>query len=182
MNVLTNRKGRKRKSGYRHPNGELKTKTIDYMKLASEQPHRRGLPADYRLSHDAETELGRLYLKKQITESQYLAGQEYARRVGAYMATICAPHGMVGSGRWSGCNPDACRKEPDQCECTRRLRDYQEFHEVTAKCGRRVEMVMKRVIVNGNTPGNYELAILLIGLSALTRHMHLTARSKSRYS
>ncbi len=176
--TLTNRKGRKRKSGYRQPNGQLVRQVIDYTKLAAEQPHRRDLPADQRLSHDADTELGRLYLKKQIAEPQYLAGQEYARRVGAYMATICPPHNMTVSGRWSDCNPDLCRKEPDECECARRLRDYQEFHEVVAKCGRRVEMIMKRVVINGLSPGNYELGILLVGLMALSKHMHLTMRGK----
>ena len=182
--ALTNRRGRKRKSGYRQPNGQLvrQPQEINYSHLAAEQPHRIGLPEDSRLRQEAETEIGRLYLKKQIGEPQYLAGQEYARRVGAYLASIGVPSGTAGSGRWSGCNPDLCRNEPDQCECARRLRDYQEFHEVIAKCGRRVEMVMKRVVINGDSPGSYELGILVVGLMALSRHMHLTARGKSRYA
>lgn len=182
VQMALNRKGRKRKSGYRQPNGQLRREKVDYMKLASEQPHRRALPATQRLSHDADSVLGRLYIKKQVSEPQYLAGQEYSRRVGAYLATICPPVAMAGSGRWSGCNPELCRSDPNDCECAHRLRDYQEFHEVIANCGRRVEMVMKRVIVNDNEPGNYELAILVVGLSALSRHMHLTERGKLRYA
>lgn len=179
--ALTNRRGRKRKSGYRESNGRPQREVIDYTKLAAEQPHRRDLPEKHKLSQDADTQIGRLYLKDQISEPQYLAGQEYERRVGAYMATICGPQALAGSGKWSGCRPELCRAYPDLCECARKLRDYQEFHEEIAKCGRRVEMVMKRVVINRLPPGSYELGILVVGLMALCRHMRLTARGKSRY-
>ena len=173
------RVGRKRKSGRRHANGELAHPAVNYGALAALQPHRRSLPVNARLSQDATTELGRAFLRGQITEAEHLAGQEYARRIGQYRATVCGPRTTAGAGRWSGCNPDLCRFEGGDCECLRRRRDYQEFQEVIAKAGRRVEMAVNRVVAHDQTPIFHDIYLLSLGLSALARHMRLTNRQKN---
>lgn len=173
------RAGRKRKSGRRHANGELAHPAVNYGALAALQPHRRGLPVNARLSQDATTELGRAFLRGQITEAEHLAGQEYARRIGQYRATVCGPRAGAGSSRWSGCNPDLCRLDGGSCECLRRRQDYQEFQHVVAMQGRRVELAVGWVVSHDRVPMKDEIALLSIGLSALARHMRLTNRQKS---
>ncbi len=173
------RAGRKRKQGRRSPNGDLARPAVNYAALAALQPHRRVLPPDARLSQDATTELGRAFLRRQITEPEHLAGQEYARRIGQYVATIAGPRAGVGTGRWPGCNPDLCLEDGSDCECRRRLRDYQEFHEVVARCGRRVEIAVNRIVQHDQTPVFSDIYLLSIGLSSLARHMRLTNRQKT---
>lgn len=173
------RAGRNRKAGRRTANGELARPAVNYRAMAALQPHRRALPEDARLSSEATTELGRAFLRGQITEPEHLAGQEYARRIGQYRATVCGPRATSGAGRWSGCNPDRCRLDGGDCECLRRRRDYQELQEVVAGEGRRVEMAVNRIVAHDQEPSLNDIILLSVGLSALARHLHLTNRQKS---
>lgn len=65
----------------------------------SRQPHRRLVRDDDRLSEKAESPLGRLVLKRLISEEQYQAGVLYAVDVGAYRAVIEGPRGTAGADR-----------------------------------------------------------------------------------
>jgi len=175
------RSGRKRKSGYRrHPGGQLAAgPAVNYRAMAAMQPHRRDLPVEARLSPNATTELGRAKEKWQITQPQLLAGEEFARRTGQYLATIDGPSLTSGNGRWSGCNPSACGSD-DDCECRRRRRDYQELQEVIAQCGRRVEIVVKWVVIYNLVPSKSDLPLLVEGLQALAVHLRLTNQGNRR--
>lgn len=105
------RAGRKRKSGRRHPSGELvRDKRPDDRVRASRQPHRRALKEGDRLSEKAESMLGRLSLqidpasdkkrpKSLISAEQFEAGELYARVVGKYRSTIESPPSGGGFGR-----------------------------------------------------------------------------------
>ncbi len=173
------RPGRKRKSGRRTASGHLAREHVNYAALAAEQPHRRGLPVEARLSQDAVTELGRLSLVRLITETQKLAGEEYARRTAAYRAVVGGPPGTARSSFLAGCNPDSCSYDPDgRCECRRRVTEYQELFQVVNQCGRRVEMAVKRVVAHNEAPDAWELALLSLGLTALAAHLRLTERGK----
>lgn len=174
--AMANRKGRKRKSGYRTPSGQLVRQYVDYRKMAAEQPHRRDLPGRARLSQEATTSLGRLHLFGKIPEAWVLAGYEYARRIGAYRATTSGPRATAGNGHWGGCNPDLCRADMAECECDRRTKAYQELFEVVNKCGRRVERVVNKIVAHDEELGGFELNLLSIGLEALARHLRLAER------
>jgi hypothetical protein len=176
------RVGRKRKAGRRTASGQLAREHVNYAALAALQPHRRDLPLEVRLSQDATTEIGRLFLWKRITEEQYLAGQEYERRIGAYRATIAGPHGLVGITGWSGCNPDVCRRNGNECECSRRAHAYQELSDVINQQGRRVELVTNRIVGSGEKVTYLELPLLRMGLGALAGHLRLTERGKRAYA
>lgn len=166
--------GRKRKHGRRHPGGQLIQPAVNYRAMAALQPHRRGLP-DPESEH-ATTELGRMFLQNKITEPQFLAGQEYARRIGQYRATICGPRTTVGAGRWPGCNPEFCS---DECECLRRKQDVQELQEVIMEKGLAVEIVTRHVVAY-DLPVVSNLNYLHLGLQALATHLHLTNRTNKR--
>ncbi len=172
------RAGRKRKQGRRSASGHLAREFVNYAAMAAEQPHRRCLPSKVRLSQDATTELGRLYLCDKITEPMYLAGEEYSRRIEAYRATTGGPRAMIISSRWSGCNPDLCRIDVQECECYRRTLAYQELFEVVNQCGHRVERVIRRIIGQDEPISSFELNLLSIGLTALAKHLHLSERGR----
>ncbi len=181
---MARRAGRKRKQGLRTPNGELARPAVNYGALAALQPHRRDLPEEARLSQDATTELGKAFLRGLITEAEHLAGQEYARRRGQYMATVCGPRTIAGTSRWSGCNPDECLAlaidgAHHSCECQRRRQDYQEMQQVISRCGRKVEAALGWVIAYDRVPMADEVYLLSIGLRALARHMRLTNGHKA---
>jgi hypothetical protein len=180
------RAGRKRKSGRRTASGPLAREHVNYAAMAALQPHRRRLPVEARLSQDATTALGRLFLCGKIWEPQKLAGEEYTRRVGSARATMAGPGRMGPHGRWSGCNPDGCRADLDGCECYRRIAAYQELFQVVNRCGHRVEIMVKRVISDADldetTLSGDELDMVRIGLSALAAHLRLTERGKRAYA
>src|SRR6187455_3056807 len=102
------RKGRPRKTGPRYRNGNLRPTSepaISPAAIAATQPHRAGL-GDSAVDQKAESELGRMVLRSQISAIQYLAGQRYAAQWRAYLATLDGPRSpQRGHGRGNGCNP-----------------------------------------------------------------------------
>src|SRR5258708_6315992 len=123
------RKGRRRKGGERYPSGDLKLKAISPKEVAAKMPHRREL-GDAAMSHLAENELGRQALKGLITPDQLLAGQMFAARCHAYLATIEAPRMPApASGRMGqGGECLNCSDPGDSfCLCSMRKRAYIEM-------------------------------------------------------
>lgn len=174
------RTGRHRRQVRRQPNGQPSRPAIDYRKLASEQPHRRWLPADVRLDQKADTTLGALVLIGAVTVDQGLAGDAYAAAVGRYRSVVQPPRGLAGRGRGFDCNPQLCMRETDYpCECRQRKSRYDELYEVLAKVGRKPLMAVNRVVVFQQRVTRSEMDHLRIGLSALARHMGLTRDRKS---
>lgn len=132
------RAGRKRKSGHRHPGGQLKKpkkQQIDDTVRTQRQPHRRALAHQLRADgveqlelekfvkgEEAESPIGRLWaaglLKltgdggdTQAARDRYDAGTMYAQVVGAYRSVIEAPNAGGGSGRGFGCLELLCKLE-----------------------------------------------------------------------
>lgn len=177
------RAGRKRKSGARHPGGQLKAKPKPDLKIrTSRQPHRRALKADDRLDERAESPLGRLFLRGKIDNNAYDAGARYAFVVGEYRSTIEGPRATQGSGRgMDNCIAEACNRsrrsgtfDPDTCPCFRRKSRYDDAYEMLAREGRAILMVVNRIVVHRGEPAEEDIVYLVAGLSILARHFGLT--------
>jgi hypothetical protein len=102
------RPGRKRKQGARYPGGQRKRrsneeKIEERVRLARNQPHRRSLRSNDRISELAESPLGRRRLQGDISELQYQAGCRYAVIVGEYRTILQGPKMTAGSGRALSC-------------------------------------------------------------------------------
>lgn len=92
MKLKVERRGRKRKSGNRHPGGQLvDEKPPDRKVVALRMPHRQDVPR--HLAHDAKAEsvLGRYNLNGRITNIEYDAAIWYRGVVQRYRATIHCP-------------------------------------------------------------------------------------------
>lgn len=175
------RAGRKRKSGARHPGGQLKAKPKPDLKVrTSRQPHRRVLKSDDRLDERAESPLGRLFLRGKIDNDSYDAGARYAFVVGEYAATIGSPRTTSGSGRGYDCLAEitgthtACRFDPDNCACFRRKARYDGAFEVLERAGRRLLMTVNRIAVHRQEPSDEDIVYLVAGLRVLAQHFGLT--------
>lgn len=190
---LARRTGRKRKSGKRHPSGELirEVRPDDRIRT-SRQPHRRKVEEGDRLDQRAESPLGRLNLCKDsdgnrlITADQLIAGQTYARIVGAYRSVIEAPSGTAGSGRGSTCleywMPGACHQDPDNCSCRQAKERYDGAYEAVVKAGQRAAKTVARVAVQQEDPMREDIPYLVVGLRALVRHFGLTKSGNHGHS
>lgn len=184
---MAGRAGRKRKSGPRHRSGALKKKKKtrdEQVQLGRRMPHRRALRSDDRLDVRAESPLGRLVLAGRVSEEQCIAGELYARAVGAYRATIDSPRSTAGSGRGSGCRSEAfgqenaCRVDPDGCRCLRRREAYDSAFCSLNDAGQRAAKVVARVAVHGEAIAPEDVVYLVRGLSSLAAHFGLTGRRR----
>lgn len=165
--ITRNRKGRKRKSGRRTASGDIARKPVDYRAMAAEWPHRRTLPEAVRSSELGENEIGRLHLRKRISESQREAGREFSRIVEAHRSAISAPRGSVGNGQGKDCNPAKC----DPCHCERRMKRYRAATTALQLKGQAVYNVTYRTAVSDEPCQDYEIDDLRTGLGALARHL-----------
>jgi hypothetical protein len=172
------RAGRKRKLGYRKPSGRLRPEApaVNYLALTANQPHRRLVADADRLSAWAGTALGRLRLWRVINEPQYMAGEEYARAIGAYLATVSGPRSTAGSGRSGDCNPELCLADDRDCTCVQKLKDYTDLYDVVADVGRDAQIAIKRLICEDVDLGLGEQVWACRALTALARHMKIRAR------
>jgi hypothetical protein len=200
------RAGRKRKSGSRHPSGQLKKtqqQETDAIRT-SRQPHRRALARELRAGgadhveveklsggEEAESPIGRLWagghLKSsgdsdsQAARDRYDAGTMYAQIVGSYRSVIEAPNGGGGSGRGFGCLELLCTLAPENCECAHRKARYDRAFETLARLGRRALLAVNSVAVHREAIDQGELVYLVSGLEQLRRVFGLTGRRKSRH-
>lgn len=173
------RPGRKRAFRGHIPGISMRGPKVDPRALSAEQPHRRHLPPDMRLSEKAETPFGCLNLMGAISNEQFEAGQRYRSIVAEYCSSIGAPLGGFPQGRGY-----PCKGEPQcglvdgapPCECRRRKIAYDQAFEALAEVGHRAQVEVAHVAVHGRKCG--ELAVLLRGLDALVRHL-LTDRRKN---
>lgn len=186
LNVMVIRKGRRRKSGRRHPNGELIAgPKIDYRALAAMQPHRREVTTKDEngnpnsLNEKAGTPLGNLLLNRTLTAEQYEAGRLYSVDCGAYFASIGVPTGLGGGGKGYGC---AGAINCENCECRRRKNEYDAAYEALVDAGQRCARAVAHIAVHGKDLMRGEMSPLLRGLDALVLHYGLTNGRKSSNS
>lgn len=167
------RAGRTRKTGPRHPGGQLKKTPAapdDDRIRAARQPQRRALAHEMRkhgaddievkkasAGEEAESPIGRLWLTgklaaredrdSQAARDRYDAANMFAQIVGAYRSVIESPRDVAGSGRGYPCDPLACLDDRDEeerrCECKARLRRYTAAYEALAGRLRRLQVELE---------------------------------------
>lgn len=177
------RKGRKRKTGYRHPGGQLVKKpkrepTVDTTIISMRQPHRQGVEEGLRHDQRAECQLGILTLNKLISGAQYRAGRRYARIVSRYLASIQAPSPnppsiagiMEPRSGFGGHLPDAIARE--------RKIEYDAAFEYLGRTGQKPQRIVARVAVQDHPCPIEEIDNLRKGLSKLDEHFMLMDRVK----
>lgn len=199
LEVVVIRKGRKRKAGIRHPNGDLVTpsqrrRRLNDLELLALQPHRRDMPIikengkpdlDLRLSDKAGTALGNLNLmrdkngKKIINDQQHEAGRLYSVDCGAYFASIGVPTGLGGGGRGYACSGEFNCQD---CECRKRKAAYDGPFEALMAAGQKCAKAVAHVAVHDKRMGDSELIPLIRGLDVLVRYYGLTAGANRRSS
>lgn len=178
--LIVVRKGRKRKSGPRHPCGQLVDGTkIDTKVIAFLQPHRRDVAPELRHDALAGTMLGRLQLGGKITKEQHDAGDWYAGVVRRYRQVIMAPNPSPGSIAGVQIVGSSGPMFIEDDEAKRRKSTYDSAFEVLDAKGQRVAKAVAHTAVNDRAADGDALKLLVIGLEALAIHRGLTKPNRS---
>ena len=175
------RRGRPRKTGPRHPNGHLKAVMAESPReRAAHMPHRRGL-GERAVDPAAESELGRMRIRGEVSEPQETAGYVYGRMWRGYVATLDSPRDAgLGHGQSSACVGCPAPLSRKFCICDLRKRIYAEASRVLVSTGRGVAPVVHAVVILDRQCQYGDLPTLRLGLSALALHLGLTNHRKSR--
>ena len=176
------RKGRPRKNGPRHKNGHLKAVMVESPReRAAHMPHRRGL-GEQALDPAAESELGRMRLRGEVSEPEATAGEIYARMWRGYVSTLNAPATPgEAQGRVSACTGCPWPEDRKYCLCDLRKRIYAEAVRVLVSTGRGVAPVVNAVVILDRQCPFQDVATLKLGLTALAEHYGLTNHRKRTY-
>jgi len=176
------RKGRPRKTGPRHKNGHLKAVMVESPReRAAHMPHRRGL-GEQALDPAAESELGRMRLRGEVSEPEATAGEIYARMWRGYVSTLNAPATPgEAQGRVSACTGCPWPEDRKYCLCDLRKRIYAEAVRVLVSTGRGVAPVVNAVVILDRQCPFQDVATLKLGLTALAEHYGLTNHRKRTY-
>lgn len=162
--------GRPRKRGRRQPNGQLARAYVNPRAQVAAQPHRLGVPRQYREHPEAESEFGRLMLRGKVTPAQFEAGRRYAELAARYRAVKGYPpihpiamnllrHGGVGGEAPDHVIAAAVRAYDDAfCAC--------EPHKVQ-------RAVTHHAVFERKVEDLTSLRLLLIGLDKLVDHFHI---------
>jgi hypothetical protein len=171
-------RGRKRLQGVkRFPNGQTAPdRGVDPKVIASRQPHRQGIPLDVVHDQAAESNFGKLFLKKHISQVQYQAGLDWRRIVQNYRSVICAPKpdavSMSGVivGPWGGSG------EIDPEKAAEWRKEYNAAFEALGMAGNRPLRAVNHWAIHDH--GDYALDYLVCGLDCLAAHFRLTKGRK----
>jgi len=174
------RKGRPRKTGPRHKNGHLKPAMAESPReRAAHMPHRRGL-GEQSSDPAAESELGRMRIRGEVSEPEETAGYVYGRMWRGYVSTLDSPRSPgEGQGRVGSCS--GC-SEPEMmrwCACALRRRIYAEAASVLVSTGSGVSPQVHAVVILDRPCS--DVPLLRLGLSALAAHYGLVNARKSAY-
>jgi hypothetical protein len=174
------RKGRPRKTGPRHKNGHLKAVMAESPReRASHMPHRRGL-GEQSSDPAAESELGRMRLRGEVSEPEATAGEVYARMWRGYVATLDSPRDAgLGHGQSSACVGCPAPLSRKFCICDLRKRIYAEASRVLVSTGRGVAPVVHAVVILDRPCAFSDLATLKLGLTALAEHYGLLTNHRN---
>ena len=175
------RKGRPRKTGPRHKNGHLKAVMAESPRaIAERMPHRRGL-GEQSSDPAAESELGRMRIRGEVSEPEETAGYVYARMWRGYVSTLNAPATPgEAQGRVSACAGCPSPEDRKYCLCDLRRRIYAEAVRVLISTGRGVAPVVNAVVILDRQCVFLDLASLKLGLTALAEHYGLLTNQGKR--
>ncbi len=180
MPIQVIRAGRKRKSGRRHPSGELaRDRGLDVLAIAQAHPDRQGLAKEDRLDQRAGTPMGRLALRRLITPEQLEASRKYAWDARKFQQVYRAPSPNCPSLNIMGGNGEGAPLKLDEIQF--RLSAYNAAFEAVSEAGHKAARAVARVAVYDEwLPAGTTLGDLKRGLSALVDYYGLTVRRKSR--
>lgn len=158
--LVRNRKGRKRKSGYRKPSGDLILEDPRLTVLA--QPHRKGLPAKQAGDQRLENRLGELHFIGAITSAELAAGRWYQRVVARWRAvmSVADPALQPIPGR-GGDIPEE--------EAQERVKEYNAARAALKDAGASMEAVDNFVLLNQPLPER-GFRMVVKGLRVLAKH------------
>ncbi len=141
---------------------------------ASRMPHRRGL-GEHAVDPAAESELGRMRLRGEVSEPEETAGYVYARMWRGYVATLNAPATPgEAQGRVSACDGCSDPERRKYCACDLRKRIYAEAVRVLISTGRGVAPVVNAVVILDRACNLWDVGMLRLGLSTLASHYGLS--------
>src|SRR5207344_2567746 len=160
------RKGRPRKTGPRHKNGHLKAVMAESPReRAAHMPHRRGL-GERSSDPAAESELGRMRLRGEVSEPEETAGYVYARMWRGYVSTLNAPASPgEAQGRVSACAGCPTPADRKYCLCDLRRRIYAEAASVLVQTGSGVSPTVHAVVILDRQCPFSSLELLKMGLT-----------------
>jgi len=175
------RRGRPRKTGSRHKNGHLKAVMAESPReRAAHMPHRRGL-GEQSSDPAAESELGRMRLRGEVSEPECTAGEVYARMWRGYVATLDSPRDAgLGHGQSSACVGCPAPLSRKFCICDLRKRIYAEASRVLVSTGRGVAPIVHAVVILDRQCGFLDLPTLKLGLTGLAEHYGLLTNHTNR--
>lgn len=144
----------------------------DVQAVAASQPHRRGIDPLLQTTGQAESPLGRLWLRGTISEILYIAGRVYREHVLAYRAVIGAPTEFISSiaGALEG-HSGGGGSIPDRVAARRKLMFNDAYDALQAAVGLRGAQIVAHCVVGERDAENIE--VLIKGLEALARHYNL---------
>jgi hypothetical protein len=149
---------------------------------AAHMPHRRAL-GESASDPAAESELGRMRLRGEVSEPEATAGEVYARMWRGYVSTLNAPATPgEAQGRVSACAGCPWPEDRKYCLCDLRRRIYAEASRVLVSTGRGVAPVVHAVVILDRPCNLWDVAMLRLGLSALADHYGLTNHRKRPYA
>jgi len=167
------RKGKPRKPGARYPSGRLKHEPVaSPAAIAAGQPHRKGL-GDLALDQLAESELGRMVLRGQVSAIQNLAGQQYAAQWRGYVGTLDGPRWpWRGQGRGRNCPGCPNDTPPGKCACELARRSWVRSWNVLVALGR--QAIVTSVVIHDRPCPIGEVPSLCTALDRLAWELGLT--------
>lgn len=176
--------GRPRKTGKREPNGRIARVYVNPKSQVASQPHRVGVPREYREWPEAGSEFGRMMLRKIITPAQYEAGMLFAGLSVAFCAVydIPSPHPHAMDLTRVGVSLGLEMPPEKAVEIKRR---YNRAFDTCADAGRKSQMAVKNCAVLDRKVDSFEMRDgLRAGLDRLIHHFgidpHLKLDRKSR--
>lgn len=175
------RAGRKRKRGYREPNGRLQ-RHEDVFATVRAQPHRRRYGDAFR-DQRAECELGRLFMDGKIEGAQYQAGVMYRAVVLAMRRAIMAPNPFPGSiDILSGISAASHRNDNNDAGDNHARSIYADTFRSLTDAGRPATLATNDIVVHDKALNEARGTVtdLLHGLNILARHFGLVGKAYAR--
>ena len=176
--------GRPRKTGKREPNGRIARVYVNPKSQVASQPHRVGVPREYREWPEAGSEFGRMMLRKIITPAQYEAGILFAGLSVAFCAVYDVPSPHPHAMDLTRVGVSQGREMPPEKAAEIKKR-YNRAFEACADAGRRAQIAVKNCAVLDRKVDSFEMRDgLRAGLDRLIHHFgidpHLKLDRKSR--
>ena len=148
--------GRPRKTGKREPNGRIARVYVNPKSQVASQPHRVGVPREYREWPEAGSEFGRMMLRKIITPAQYEAGMLFAGLSVAFCAVYDIPSPHPHAMDLTRVGVSLGREMPPEKAIEIKKR-YNRAFDTCADAGRKSQMAVKNCAVLDRKVDSFEM-------------------------